>query len=90
VANGEEAMDENKVEGTVREATGKVQDAVGGITGDTATQLRGKAKQAAGQAQQVYSDTAEEVRQFASDQPLTTILLSVGFGFLLGYLVSRR
>jgi uncharacterized protein YjbJ (UPF0337 family) len=83
-------MDENRFEGTARNVAGKVQDAVGGLTGDTATQLRGKAQQVAGQAQDAYGEAADEIRRFASDQPLTTILLSVGFGFMLGFLVSRR
>jgi uncharacterized protein YjbJ (UPF0337 family) len=83
-------MDENRFEGTARNVGGKVQDAVGSLTGATAGQLRGKARQVAGQAQDTYGKTADEIRGFASDQPLATILLSVGFGFMLGFLLSRR
>jgi uncharacterized protein YjbJ (UPF0337 family) len=83
-------MDENRFEGTARNVAGKVHDAVGNLTGDTATQLRGKAQQVAGQAQDAYGEAADEIRRFASDQPLTTILLSVGFGFMLGLLIPRR
>jgi uncharacterized protein YjbJ (UPF0337 family) len=83
-------MDENRFEGTARNVAGKVQDAVGGLTGDTATQLRGKTRQVAGQAQDTYGEAADEIRRFAAEQPLTTILLSVGFGVMLGFLIARR
>ena len=52
-------MDENKVEGTVRDAAGKVQDAVGGLTGDAKTQVEGKARQVYGQAQANYGDAMD-------------------------------
>jgi CheY-like chemotaxis protein len=52
-------MDEAKVEGAFRTAGGRIQDAVGGLTGDAATQLRGKVNEAAGEAQRVYGDTVE-------------------------------
>jgi uncharacterized protein YjbJ (UPF0337 family) len=83
-------MDENRFEGTARNVAGKVQDAGGHLMGDTATQVRGKARQAAGQAQDAYGEAADEIRRFASDQPLTTVLVSVGFGFMLGFLLSRH
>ena len=35
-------VDENRVEGTARNIGGKVQDAVGVVTGDAATQARGR------------------------------------------------
>jgi uncharacterized protein YjbJ (UPF0337 family) len=35
-------VDENRTEGTLRNVGGKVQDAVGGLTGDSSTQARGK------------------------------------------------
>jgi uncharacterized protein YjbJ (UPF0337 family) len=80
----------NKAEALGRTVTGRVQDAVGGLTGDAATQMRGKFNQAAGKAQDIYGDAVEEMRHFAADQPMAAILLSVGFGFLLGVIVARR
>ena len=35
-------VDENCIEGTARNIGGKIQDAVGAVTGDTATQARGQ------------------------------------------------
>jgi uncharacterized protein YjbJ (UPF0337 family) len=37
-------MDENRVEGAARNLGGKVQDAVGAVTGDASTQMRGQMK----------------------------------------------
>ena len=83
-------MDENKTEGTFRDVAGKVQDAVGGLTGDAATQAKGKYNQAAGQAQSYYGDTMDSVRDFAADQPVTGLLIAAGVGLLVGFLIGRR
>ncbi len=82
-------MDENRIEGTAKDIGGKVQDAVGGLTGDTSTQARGKANQAAGQAQDVYGQMVDEVTSFAKDQPVAALLSAAGVGLVLGYLLSR-
>jgi uncharacterized protein YjbJ (UPF0337 family) len=83
-------MDENRVEGVVRDIGGKLQDAAGGLTGDTATQVRGKFNQAAGQAQQVYGDTLDEVTEFTKDQPLVALVTAMGVGVILGFFMGRR
>ncbi len=83
-------VDENRAEGTLRDLGGKVQDAVGGLTGDTATQAHGKANQAAGGAQRLYGQAADEVRAFASGQPVTALLSVLGTGIVLGFLLGRR
>ena len=69
---------------------GKLQDAVGGLTGDTATQARGKANQAAGTAQNAFGsavDTATEwsgsVADTAKDRPLTALLVALSVGYVL-------
>jgi len=83
-------MDENRVEGATRDIGGKVQDAVGGLTGDAATQLRGKANQAAGQAQNLYGQAIDGVSGFAREEPLTALLTALGVGVLLGFVIARR
>jgi uncharacterized protein YjbJ (UPF0337 family) len=88
---GDEWMvNEDSATGVLRDMGGKVQDAVGGLTGDTATQARGKLNQAAGKAQRAYGQAAEEVANFASEQPGASILMAMGFGVLLGFLLGRR
>jgi uncharacterized protein YjbJ (UPF0337 family) len=90
-------MSGNQFEGTARTMAGRVEDAVGGLTGDTATQVRGKVRQAAGQAQSAMGDAqnaigdaAESVRDFAAEQPLGAVLLAAGIGFIAGMLLARR
>ena len=46
-------VDSNRPEGTLRSMGGKVQDAVGGLTGDTSMQASGKVNEAAGSAQEM-------------------------------------
>jgi uncharacterized protein YjbJ (UPF0337 family) len=83
-------VDENRAEGTLRNVGGKVQDAVGGLTGDSSTQARGKANQAAGEAQAVYGQAVDQVKGFASDQPLVALLSAMGVGVALGFVLGRR
>ena len=82
-------MDENRIEGTAKDFGGKVQDAVGGLTGDSATQAKGKANQASGQAQDMYGQMVDEMTGFAKDQPVAALLSAAGVGIVLGYLLSK-
>ncbi len=82
-------MDENNFEGTAREFGGRVQDAVGGLTGDTSTQAEGKINQAYGKAQQTFGSAADEIRDNVVNQPLTALLLAVGVGAVLGFFARR-
>lgn len=83
-------VDENRIEGAARNMGGKLQDAVGGLTGDTGTQARGKANQAAGTAQNALgsaTDMASEwsgaVADAAKDRPLTALLVALSVGYVL-------
>lgn len=42
---------ENQIKGTAKEGEGKLRNAVGGLTGDTSEQLKGKAQELKGKAQ---------------------------------------
>ncbi|RKT22264.1 CsbD-like protein [Paraburkholderia sp. RAU2J] len=44
-------MNANQLDGTFKDAAGKVQDAVGGLTGDLDLQAEGKVRELSGQAQ---------------------------------------
>ncbi len=83
-------VDVNEIKGAAQETIGKVQDGMGGMLGDTATQAKGKAKEFAGQAQSYYGDTLDSVRDVTSDQPLVAIAVATGIGFVLGALIARR
>ena len=82
-------VDENTVEGTFKSATGKVQEAVGGVFGDTDTQARGKVNQYAGDAQSYYGEALDTVRDVAADRPVTALAAAVGVGLVLGLLIGR-
>ena len=83
-------VDQNRVEGFARNVGGKLEDAVGAVTGDAATQLRGKADQVAGQVQDAYGKVVDDVRTFASDRPLHAMLAALSVGAVVGFLVGRR
>ena len=42
---------EDRVKGTAKEGEGRIRDAVGGLTGDSSEQLKGKAQQVKGKVQ---------------------------------------
>ncbi|HWX49847.1 MAG TPA: CsbD family protein [Roseomonas sp.] len=75
-------MDENRVTGAAREGLGKVQDAVGGLTGDRDTQARGMYNQQMGQAENFVGQLCDNVRE----QPLTSLAIAAGIGYILGRL----
>jgi uncharacterized protein YjbJ (UPF0337 family) len=88
-------MDENRLEGSVREVGGKAQEGVGRATGDTKSKVEGAMNQAAGSAQNLYGQAADALRQNAppleawlrnkiETQPYTTALAALGIGWLLG------
>ena len=81
--------DENEFEGTIRDLGGKVQDAVGGLTGDTETQAKGKWNQAAGKAQQTFGQAADEIRDNVTNSPLAALAVVGGIFFALGFLAKR-
>jgi uncharacterized protein YjbJ (UPF0337 family) len=83
-------VDTNRIEGAAEDVIGKVQDGMGGLLGDTASQAAGKARQAAGQAQGYYGETLDTVRDFASDQPLAAMAAAGLFGLVAGILFARR
>ena len=82
-------MDENEIEGAAQELGGKVQDAVGGLTGDASIQAEGKWNQAAGKAQHTFGAAADEIRDNVVEKPLTALAVAAGLFFVLGFLARR-
>ncbi len=83
-------MNEDQIEGGLKNMGGKIEDAVGGLTGDTKTQMSGKMRQAAGQAQSMCGDAVEEVKAYAAENPMNALLGAVGLGVILGIVIARR
>ncbi len=59
-------MNEDHIEGTITEATGKVKDTVGGLTGDAKIQAEGKVDELTGQAQQTIGDAKDAAASIAA------------------------
>jgi uncharacterized protein YjbJ (UPF0337 family) len=88
-------MDENRIHGPLRDATGKMQEELGRATGDLGTQAKGQLNQVAGTAQNIYGEAKDVARGTARShdrwlrhtievQPYTTALAILGIGWLLG------
>ena len=45
---------------------------------------------AAGSAQDAYGQAVDEVRSFASDQPVVALLSAMTLGIVIGFLLGRR
>lgn len=58
-------MDENRITGAAKELGGKVQGAVGDVTGDHETQARGKANEVKGGAENLVGQAKDAVRDVA-------------------------
>jgi len=89
-------MNSDRAEGTIREFAGKAQSTVGDVVGDTDSQVDGRIKQAAGQAQQAYGAATEQLRGLSEEltdriheTPLLAVLGAVGLGYLIGRLTAR-
>ena len=67
-------MDKDRIAGSAKDFAGKVEGAVGGLTGDAKTQAEGRAREAAGTVQNLYgqakdaaSDVADAAVNYAKD-----------------------
>jgi uncharacterized protein YjbJ (UPF0337 family) len=89
-------MNEDRVEGTVREFAGKAQSTAGDVLGDSKTSAEGRVRQAAGQAQEAYGAAADQLRGLTEEltdriheTPLLAVLGAVGIGYLIGRLTTK-
>jgi len=81
-------MDGHRITGAIKELVGDAQEAAGAVTGDTATELRGKARQAEGGAERTYGEWLDLVRGLVRDRPLLTVLGAGALIFTVGALVA--
>jgi uncharacterized protein YjbJ (UPF0337 family) len=83
-------MDGNEVKGAGRRIAGRIERAAGALGGSAQTELRGRAREAAGEVQQNYGAAIDAARNFAVEQPITALLAAAGVGFLFGLYTGRR
>jgi uncharacterized protein YjbJ (UPF0337 family) len=60
-------MDENEFEGAARKVGGKIEGAVGDVTGDAKMKAEGLTDKAAGTAQRAYGQVKDTVREYGGD-----------------------
>jgi uncharacterized protein YjbJ (UPF0337 family) len=96
-------MNEDRIEGTVKNAGGKVQEGFGRATGDVKSQVEGTVKQAVGAAQDLYGqaretagDAAEVVRRKAGsfeeavrENVETRPYTAVAIALAIGWFIGR-
>ena len=56
-------MPADQIEGVAKQGVGRVEDAVGGLTGDDKTQAKGKLNEAAGSLQQTYGQVKDKAQE---------------------------
>ncbi len=88
-------MNEDILEGGLRQGLGAAEDMIGDATGDMSLRLRGKADQVIGRVQSAYGqakdtavETVDSVDAFVNERPYMTVAIAavvgVAFGFMLG------
>lgn len=80
-------MDAHRITGAIKDLVGGAQEAAGAVTGDTATELNGKARQAEGGAERTYGEWLDLARDLARERPLLTVLGASALAFTVGALV---
>jgi uncharacterized protein YjbJ (UPF0337 family) len=83
-------MVQDQVEGAAQTVVGRVQDAVGGLTGDASLQAEGKVRQTLGTIQCNYGETIDNVREAVIAQPINGVLVAAAVGFVLGAIWARQ
>ena len=56
-------MDKDRIAGSAKDFAGKVEGAVGGLTGDAKTQAEGRAREAAGTVQNLYGQAKDAAQR---------------------------
>ena len=83
-------MDDNRIEGGIKNVAGKIESAFGDVTGDAKTQVEGRSRSAEGQIQQGFGDAMDTLRDYTTDNPVGALLTAGAIGLLMGMLLARR
>jgi len=89
-------MNEHHVSGGVRDVAGRVQSAAGALGNDPSTELKGKAREAAGKFEGAYGSAVDvannagrSVGRALQANPTATVLVAAAVGFVLGWMMHR-
>lgn len=83
-------MDENRVEGMARTIGGKVEGAVGDLTGDQKSQAEGAVDKTVGKAQRLYGQAKDTVRDVGGDYGSQLLDQVEEYGDMLAEKVDER
>ena len=84
------ALDSNRVRDAGNPVGGKVEAVAGRLTGWTTTQARSKVGEMSAKAARGHGATVgAELDGFVAARPMTALLVAVGFGYVLAYLMRR-
>ena len=87
-------MTDDRMEGGLKKAGGKLEDAWGGLTGDESRQAKGKVDQVAGSAQDLVGQVKtraggvyDEIESYAKDEPAVALGVALAVGVVVGFLL---
>ena len=83
-------MDDNRIQGGIKNVAGKIESAIGSVTGDARTQVEGDGRQAEGQMQQSFGEAMDTLRDFTAGNPVGALLAAGAVGLVLGMFLTRR
>ena len=67
-------MNEERISGAIKNATGKLEEGFGKLAGDDGTRLRGEARQIEGKVQGFAGKAVDEACRFFDRHPLVSLL----------------
>jgi len=79
-------MNENRVEGTVGDTARKLKE----VSGDKISHIESQAGAIAAKAADVGTQTFDQIKDFMSRRPMTSLVTAVGIGVALSFLLRRR
>lgn len=83
-------MDENRIEGVARTIGGKVEGAVGELTGDQKAQADGMIDKTVGKAQELYGKAKDTVREVGGDYGSQLLDQVEEYGDMLAEKIDER
>jgi uncharacterized protein YjbJ (UPF0337 family) len=90
-------VDDSRIEGAARNVSGKLQDTVGGLTGDATAKARGNINQGPGAARKALGSATDSASEWSSvladtvkERPLTSLLVAATVGYLFRMLTHTK
>ncbi|MEO8927559.1 MAG: CsbD family protein [Caulobacteraceae bacterium] len=87
-------MDQNRIDGALKEGVGRARDAYGGAVGDLGVQARGKVDEVSGAAQNLYGQALDQARDIAgragdmvADRPYAALGVAAIAGLAIGLML---